>query len=161
MIRHASLAANSPVHVAGVVAECMGGRAMPFPPCDGGWIAFSPDDDGVAVEVYPEGVTVRSGPEHIAFADDDRHWDATFAHLCVSTPRAAADLIAIGAREGWTTRICNRGPFDCVEMWLENRVLIEWLDPEMSAAYRAGMTMDNWAAMFGLDDDSSPEGEPE
>ncbi len=159
MIRHVSIAANSPVHVAGVIAECMGGKAMPFPPFDGSWIAFSAADDGMAVEVYPEGGQLVPGPNHIGFDEDGGHWEASFLHVCISTTRAAADLLAVGAREDWTTRICSRGPFDCVEMWVENRLLVEWLDPGMSAAYRAAMTMDNWAAMFGLDDDDSPEGE--
>jgi hypothetical protein len=41
------------------------------------------------------------------------------------------------------------GPFNCIELWLENRLLIEILTPEMQAQYRANMKMSNWSDMFG------------
>jgi hypothetical protein len=50
-----------------------------------------------------------------------------------------------------TSRLCDRGPSRCVEVWIENRLLIEMLDPRMMTEdYRNGMTRENWANMFAL-----------
>ncbi|MFN7928420.1 MAG: hypothetical protein U0Y68_10820 [Blastocatellia bacterium] len=44
-------------------------------------------------------------------------------------------MLQIGEREGWLTRICDRGPFDLIECWIENRQLLEFATPEMTAKY--------------------------
>lgn len=41
MIHHLSIAARDPKHVAGVLAEFMGGKAVPFPPNPGASLRFS------------------------------------------------------------------------------------------------------------------------
>lgn len=43
--------------------------------------------------------------------------------------------MAIGAREGWFTRQCNRGPFELVELWIENFLLLELAPPAMRDQY--------------------------
>lgn len=42
------------------------------------------------------------------------------------------------------------GPFKCVEIWLEDRLLVEVLDLAMQRDKANGMTARNWRAMFGL-----------
>ena len=135
---HISIPADRPEHVATVLARILGGPALPFPPCPGAWIAFSAADDGTAIEVYPTGTEISAGAEAIAF-----HRGAS---------GGGQDLIALGEAEGWRARICNRGPFDCVELWIENRFLVEVLTPEMQNDYRRGMTAASWRAMFGMED---------
>jgi len=147
---HMSIAAADPARAARVLAQALGGRALSFPPCPGAWIAFTAADDGSAIEVYPGDARIERGPETIAFVADRPDSAPSFAHLAIATPLAPEAVLEIGAAEGWTTRICNRGPFDCVEMWVENRILIEFLSPGMQADYATGMTYANWRAMFGL-----------
>jgi hypothetical protein len=55
MIHHLSIAARDPKHAAGVLAELMGGTAVPFPPNPGSFFALQLDDHGSGVEVYPAG----------------------------------------------------------------------------------------------------------
>ncbi|WP_165606514.1 hypothetical protein [Yoonia litorea] len=43
------------------LARLMGGRAMPFPPFPDSWIAFTEQDDGSAIEVYPLTHTLYAG----------------------------------------------------------------------------------------------------
>ena len=47
------------------------------------------------------------------------------------------DIIEIGKREGWRAIYCSRGSFDVVEFWIENSLMIEFLDPDMQAQYKA------------------------
>jgi hypothetical protein len=51
-----------------------------------------------------------------------------------------ATIERIGAREGWRTRHFWRGPrgmklFELYEFWVENRVMLEIVTPDMVAAY--------------------------
>src|SRR5208337_203341 len=61
MIHHLSIAARDPKHVAGVLAEFMGGVAVPFPPNPGSFFALQRDEHGSGVEVYPAGTELQPG----------------------------------------------------------------------------------------------------
>ncbi len=76
MIHHLSIAARDPQHVAGVLAEIMGGKAVPFPPNPGSFFALQLDEHGSGVEVYPAGTELRAGRR-------GRRW------LCQKTSRAS------------------------------------------------------------------------
>ncbi len=147
---HLSISADRPEEVARFLAEVMGGESLPFPPFPDCWIAFTERDDGTAIEVYPTTHVLTAGPEQIACEVRDRDSGPSFVHAAIASPHDRARLLEMGAAQGWTARLCNRGPFECVEIWLENRLLVEVLDPGMQADYRSGMTAANWAAMFGL-----------
>jgi hypothetical protein len=150
MIAHVSIEAERPEHVARILARIMGGEALPFPPCDGAWIAFAAADDGTAVEVYPQGARVMRGPETIAFEQTEAAAGPSATHVAIGSPLSAEEIIEIGQAEGWTTRSTDRGPFGCIELWIEDRVLIELLDPAMQEDYRRNMTVAGWRAMFGM-----------
>ncbi|MEO0912077.1 MAG: hypothetical protein AAFY59_03685 [Pseudomonadota bacterium] len=147
---HLSITATDPEHVAGVLAEIMGGSALPFPPFPDSWIAFSAADDGRAIEVYPVTHVLKPGAQQVTCEVGPGNTEATFAHAALASVLPRERILDLAAGNAWTARICNRGPFDCVEVWLENRLLIEILDEEMQRDYRAGMTAANWARMFGI-----------
>ena len=147
---HLSISADAPEDVATFLAQVMGGEAMPFPPFPGCWIAFAKQDDGTAVEVYPTTHVLEAGPEQVSCEIRERDTTPTFAHVAMCATLNRSEIISSAEERGWLARICNRGPFECVEVWLENRLLVELLDAEMQRDYRNGMTVENWAAMFGL-----------
>lgn len=166
MIRHLSIPARDPRRVAGVLAEVLGGRAYPFPVFPGSWIAVAGDAAGTAVEVYaddrvlvpgvgapgdapPPGgwATAPHEVQHVAGAAPPR---AVATHLAVDSPLPAARLLAIGAREGWRAVACDRGgAFEVVELWLEDRVLVEALDPPNAAKVAGFMQHEVLAQVFG------------
>lgn len=148
---HVSINAGEPQRVADFLAGIMGGRALPFPPFPDSWIAFSGADDGTAIEVYPLTHVLTFGADAIACETRDRDDRPGFAHVALRCALDREEVRARGDAQGWVTRICDRGPFACVEIWLENRLLVEVLDPQMQKDYARGMTMANWKAMFGLD----------
>ena len=59
MIHHLSIAARDPQRAAGVLAELMGGKAVPFPPNPGSFFALQLDEHGSGVEVYPAGTELE------------------------------------------------------------------------------------------------------
>ncbi|WP_281825661.1 hypothetical protein [Jannaschia rubra] len=150
---HLSLAARSPEAMARSLARLMGGRALPFPPCPNAWIAFAAADDGTAVEVYPAGTRVLRGAETVAFAAGPPRRDTSATHLAIASPLSVEQIEALARDCGWTARICDRGPFSCVEVWTGEDLLIEVLDAGMLRDYRREMTAGNWRAMFGLEDE--------
>jgi len=147
---HVSISARDPERVAEFLARILGGEALPFPPFPDAWIAFAVQDDGTAIEVYPLTHRLKIGPETVACEAESADGSATFAHVAIASPLGREEILALGAAEGWVTRICDRGPFECVEIWLEDRLLVEVLDPAMQCDYARGMTMRNWRKIFGL-----------
>lgn len=147
---HVSISAENPKQCAGFLATLLGGQALPFPPFPDSWIAFAGQDDGTAIEVYPLTHRLMIGTETIACEAGSPDRRPTFAHVAIASGLDRAEIITLGESEGWVTRICDRGPFACVEVWLEDRLLVEVLDPAMQRDYARGMTVRNWRAMFGL-----------
>lgn len=147
---HVSISADAPEEVAGFIAQVMGGEAMPFPPFPDCWIAFCKSDDGTAIEVYPTTHRLTPGLNQVSCEIGPRHATPTFTHVALSACLNRVEIIALAKDRGWLARICDRGPFTCVEVWLENRLLVEILDADMRRDYHKGMTSKNWASMFGL-----------
>ena len=147
MIHHLSIAAREPQRVAQVLAEMMGGKAVPFPPNPKSFFALQLDEHGSGVEVYPAGTALRpKGAVGAGFTKQEKsgRYGATHFALSVKTGRAAVEKIA--RREGWDCFDCDRGPFHVVEVWVENETLVEILPPEYAAEYLAFTRPDRVAA---------------
>lgn len=146
MIHHLSIAAANPKRVADVLAELWQGKAYPFPMYPDSYIAFAGDDYGTAIEVYPLGSELVPGRADLPDLQADRASASfTATHVAISVPLNPSQIEQIAAREGWQTVRGNRGPFfQVVEFWVENRVLLELLTPEMAQQYIAFSTPANW-----------------
>ena len=153
MIAHVSMPADDCGVVARVLADMLGGGALPFPP--GGpdaWNCWSRAND-FQIVVTPRGHVMVPGPEEQAWvARARRHGDeACESHFAMAVERTAAEIVAMAQAARWRARVCRRGNlFDVVEVWVENAYLVEVLDPSQMADYRRTMTIDNWKRAFGL-----------
>jgi hypothetical protein len=151
MLFHVSISAAEPQRVATVLAELIGGVALPFPPVsDNGWIALSDDGYRTAVEVYPLGTVLRE-----AAGDADAHGDPagrdhfTATHAALGTELDCESVMVIARREGWPAKYRKRGGmFGVIELWIEGRQMFEILTPSMQAEYCATTTIDNWRRML-------------
>ena len=164
MIHHISIAARDPQRVAAVLAELFGGHSFPFPPFPGGYIALPSDPLGTAVEVIPLGDELVPGAEgeQVSSRASERPSDYTATHAAISVPVSEERIKEIAAREGWRAETFNRiGVFGLVEFWLENRLLVELLPPEMQGQYLDFMTPENYAALFGYEYTPRAPAEPE
>jgi hypothetical protein len=135
MIHHLSIAARDPKHAAGVLAELMGGCAVPFPPNPGSFFALQLDDHGSGVEVYPAGTELHPGGAvgGSFVKQDPRGYGST--HFALSVAAGAETVHAIAQRAGWQCFDCNRGPFHVIEVWVENETMVEILPPEYAREY--------------------------
>ena len=139
MIHHLSIAARDPKHVAEVLAECMEGIAIPFPPNPGSFFALALDSHGTGVEVYPAGTVLQpdglAGGAFVKEAPRDKSYVPT--HFAMSVALEADQIEAVARREGWACFTCVRGGgfFRVVELWLEDTVMVELLPPAFAKEY--------------------------
>jgi hypothetical protein len=137
MIHHLSITARNPEHVCGVVAEILGGTCFPFPVFPGGYLAIGNDEHGTAIEVYPLGTELvpggRGDPVHGVSNAQPAIFSGTHAAISVATTEEA--IMAIARREEWRAVTCRRRDFQVIEFWIENRILIEFLTPDMARDY--------------------------
>lgn len=138
MIHHLSIAAGDPRHVADVLAECMGGRAVPFPPHPGSFFALALDDKGTGVEVYPAGTELQeNGPEGGSFVVERNARPHTATHFALSVEADIDTIQRIADREGWPCYVVNRGFFHVMELWIEGNGMVEILPPPFAQEYLA------------------------
>lgn len=143
MIHHLSIAAQNPQQVAHVLAELFQGEAVPFPDAryPDSYVALTFDAHGTVVDVHPFTTELIPGAEDDTMFQRKQNPDAspyTATHAAISVPVNEEQIRAIAARENW--RIRHRdGFFEVIELWLENRVLIELLPPAIASGYLAFM----------------------
>ncbi|MBG1241917.1 hypothetical protein [Nostoc sp. NZL] len=138
MIHHISIAVRNPSHVAQVLAEILKAQAVPFPPNPGSYMVIPFDEYGTAIELYPLGSQIEPGEndEECVFVHTAITSMYTDIHAAISVPSSQKEIENIGVREGWRVLRCNRDSFfDVIEFWVENRLMIELLTPEMASQY--------------------------
>lgn len=150
MIFHNSIPADNPQLVAETIAEIWGGKAeaFKFPPWPGAYVAIAGDDRSTTIEVYPREQTMAPGEEaeDPAWAKVDPSPSEHVAfHVATMTHKAPEEIVAIAERVGWRVLQCSRGPFfDVIEVWVENKMLLEVLTPEMQANYKKNVNLEMW-----------------
>lgn len=149
MLFHLSIDADDPERVAKVLAEIWGGAALPFPAViEGSWVAMAGDAYNTAVEVYPRGAVLIEGDTG-ALGVFGMNGKRSPTHFAMATPLTVEGVMAIAAREGWTTEYFRRGGvFGVLEMWVEGMCMIEVLTPEMQQEYLDAFTIPNWKAFL-------------
>jgi hypothetical protein len=138
VIHHISIAVRNPIQVANVLAEIMDARVAPAPPNfpKGSRFIFPGDEYGTLLEVLPYGTELRPDEPQAEFHTDvEQNSSFTATHAYISIGLTCEQLLRIGEREGWLARRCDRGPFELVEFWIENRLMIEFATPEMTDQY--------------------------
>lgn len=175
MINHISICVKDPEKVANVIAEIWNGYVFPFPPSPNSFIVLANDAKGTAVEVTPANTILVPGvglPEEAGFDNNTptEEFEARFVpaegavakysgtHLALNTQLSESYLKAIGRREGWRTLTCNRGEglFQLVEIWIENRFLLEVFTPEMTKRYIEVLDPAFMAKAFGAPTVANP-----
>ena len=135
MIHHLSIEAEKPENVAQVLAELMGGAVLPFPAHPGSFMAFACDEHGTEVEVYPAGTVMVPGVGGTEFEKDPTP-ERTVTHFALSVDLSKDQVFKIAERQDWRCQWVSRiEAFPLIEMWLENKTLVEVLVPEETEIY--------------------------
>ncbi|MBD3887213.1 hypothetical protein IFO70_37105 [Phormidium tenue FACHB-886] len=149
MIHHLSIFAENPQHVAQVLAEILQGQPTPHPYNSGGYTVFPFDEYGTEIEIYPLGIGIVPGDseELRTYIQNTPAFRATATHALISVPIGVAQIEQIAAREEWLMQRSSFG-FEYILLWVENRLLIELLTPEMTAQYLAFTRPENLRKYF-------------
>ncbi len=168
MINHISIGVHDTEKVAKVLAEVWGGYAFPFPVAPNSWIAFADDGKGTMVEITPVNTVLEPGEglptkENFDFNFPTEEFEAKFVlsdfhpqyvatHLNINTNLSEEKVKAIGEREGWRCFTANRaeGAFQLIELWIENRFMLEVMTPEMTARYVELMQPEGYANWLNM-----------
>ncbi len=145
-IAHASIPADNPRQAAAVLAEMLGGEALPFPPAGPeAWMAWSADGQ-VELEIAPRGALLHFGPEEGEWRPAENVNRLSEVHLAICVEKSAAEIIALAERAGWPARACDRGEgvFQLTEVWVDGVFMIEMFDPAQTERYRAVITPQSW-----------------
>jgi hypothetical protein len=151
-IAHASIPADDPGRAAAVLAEIMGGEALPFPPGgEDSWMAWSGDGQ-VELEITRRGLAVTRGAEELEWRPDGVSRRLSEVHLALCVERPAEEVVAIAARAGWPARASDRGNgvFEVTEVWVDGAFVIEVMDPAQTARYRQAVTAENWKRILTM-----------
>lgn len=136
MIHHISIDVDDPERCARTLARLFAGRALPGIPFPWSWLAIQPDGHGTGIECLPRGrYYALANPTSAPFQVDPTPPDHQSVHVAVSVPLSEEAIASIAAEVGWTCRRRPSGGFDVVEVWVEDRFLVELLTPEMTADY--------------------------
>ncbi len=147
MIFHASIDAAEPLRVAEFLASLWDGHVSPFPPvAAGSWIVMAGDERGSAIEVYPLGTELVEIPGDADAGSINRPGlRGSATHLAIATDLTREAVVAMAAAEGWIAKYRSRdGLFGVMEVWIEDRLMLEVLTPEMQAEYLAQFTPGGW-----------------
>jgi hypothetical protein len=147
MFHHISIAAENPFRVSKVIAELTGGQFFEFPVAPGAYMVTFKDRYGSGIEVLPNNTVWMAGETEAEVQPKELpRFSATHAALSVSVSRETIE--AIGAREGWLVRWCDRGRFQVIELWIENQFMLELLTADMTADYIQFMQPESYSAFL-------------
>jgi hypothetical protein len=88
------------------------------------------------------------GYTEVAFAYSTISPEFTAIHPAISVPVSQEQIERIARREGWQVRLCDRAPFQVIEFWVENQLMLELLPPSIASRYTEFMKPQNWAAFL-------------
>ncbi len=144
MIHHISIDADNQMKVATVIAKLMGGLARDNWPFKHVCAAYSGDKYGTMIEVWPRGKVVaipKSGVGKFEISDNSGplQYYQSF-HTALSVEIEDDEIMEIAKEAGWETAVRTNGAFSVVEVWIENRLLLEVLSPTQAENYQRTMT---------------------
>jgi hypothetical protein len=136
-IHHYSITVQDTQHVAEVLRELFGGTITPFGPYENSYIVWFGDEYGSAIELYPAGTEMLpdAGDGQANFRHNVSASRFTATHAAISIDRLREEILQIAGDNGWKALELSRGGFNVIEFWIENRVMIELLTPDMARDY--------------------------
>lgn len=151
MIHHISIPASNPLRVAKVLAELCRGKVVPFTVHPGSYLVLMLDGCGTSIDIYPLGTEMvpGTGEQQNIFSHNPQASGFTATHIALSVQCTKEEIEAVAEREGWRSLHCSRdGLFEVIEFWIENRVLIELMPPDIAPQYLSLMQPRNLFEML-------------
>jgi hypothetical protein len=151
MLLHVSIPADEPERVAKAIAAVVQGTVLEFPPVPGAFMVWFGTAQRMIIEINPRGHEHVPAANQFGIRPNPTPSPYSEGHVAIAAPLSAESVLAIGAREGWLAQRSDRGGlFSVVELWLENKFLLEVVPDEERLNYSDNVTMDRFSALFAL-----------
>jgi len=137
MIHHYSIPVNETEKVAEIISKLFKGTITRFGPYRDSYIVWTGDEFGTAIELYPSGTEMipDEGGGQANFIHNSSHTGFTATHAAVSIDRTREEIYEVAQENEWRAIELPRGGFNVIEFWIENKVMIELLTPDMANDY--------------------------
>ncbi len=137
MIHHYSIAVSNTKKVANILSRLFEGSVSEFGPYKNSHMVWLGDEYGTAIEVYPDGTEMIPDTENgqARFVHNATHSGFTATHAAISIKRTREEIYTFAKEAGWRALELSRGEFNVIEFWIENKVMIELLTPDMARDY--------------------------
>ncbi len=136
-ILHTSIPVRNPKRVAQALAELVEGATFDFlhPGCY--FVTFG--EPGLLIELYRKEIELHPGaPEQpCALLDSASPAEFTGSHTAIQVSASAERVLEIAHHYGWRAEIHRRRVFRVIEVWIENKYLLEVFPPEFATEYLA------------------------
>lgn len=136
MLLHASVATDDPKSAAETLATLLGGRALPVGPGVGTWTAFGPEPIGNAIEVLARGSQFHRLPGKAVETRQGAPVRHSPFHLLIDTGLSEPEVLRLADERGCHAQRTTHGPFELIEFWFDDCLLIEVATPELGREYR-------------------------
>lgn len=137
MIHHYSISVCDTKYVADVLANLLNGTVTRFAPHMDSYIVWLGDEHGTAIELFPSGTEMipdtANGQAHFVLHAGHSGFSAT--HAAISTECSKEEIFKVATEVGWKALELSRGGFNVIEFWIENKVMVELLTPDMAKDY--------------------------
>ena len=118
-------------------------------------MAVSGDRHGTMIEIYPDTVAMvpGEGEAPVSYRAAGRSAPHAGFHALLSVPHDRATIERIGRAAAWRTKFFSRAApglppvFHVVEVWVENRVLLEVVPADMIEVYENYMQIGRMDAL--------------
>ncbi len=137
MIHHYSIPVQDTTNVSSVLSSLFGGTITEFGPYENSSIVWFGDEYGTAIELYPVGTEIFPDSEEgqANFRHTDSYSGFCATHAAISIDRSREDIFKVAKEQDWRAMELSRGGFNVIEFWIENRIMIELLTPDMMEDY--------------------------
>lgn len=139
MLHHISISVDNPLHVAKVLAEIWQGRVAPFAICSGSYIVLKGDEYGSAIELLPSGIEMTLKQQKVVYEQNPHYSKFSSTRVAISVPTSQCEIEKIAMREDWQLTFSLRSQYKVIELWIENRFLLELMTTAMSHQYIESM----------------------
>jgi catechol 2,3-dioxygenase-like lactoylglutathione lyase family enzyme len=151
MILHVSFGVSDPARVACVLADLTGAQVVraptpPFP--QGAWFVVFGDAYGSLLEVLP--ATTAFDPDApLGLRKRPATFEPVATHVLVEARVSTETVHATAAREGWRIQEVETGFFKVLKVWIDGKVLVEFLTKEEAARYAAAFGASGLSSLNG------------
>lgn len=141
MFHYISMSVDNPFHVAQVLAEIWRGQIRTLVDYPDSYVVLADDEHGTTIELVPSGTEIIPGKNKFQYQQNNNTQSPFSAvHIATSVAAKRHEIEQIATREGWHCSVGYRGQFKLIELWVENKFLLELMPSTIVAKYVNSMT---------------------